>query len=162
MFTGAKKSLYVFLTSMLGMLLFLILHRIAVFLYLIVISSDYSQAGSGLSYIEFLALDYFTLIITLLLGAWYGVWLGIYWFDKVYEEGSHGGLVNHITQNYWPRSRYSYALEPKIAQVRHKLEEDLLELQGLAKSIPASAVSPEPIKKQIIRKKAPLKLKTIK
>lgn len=156
---GHKKSLYIFLTSILGVLLFLMLHRIIVFFYLLALSTDYARYMPNLSYIEFLAIDYFTLVITLMLGAWYGIWLGLYWYEKVYEEGSHGGLVSHITEHYWPKGRQAYGLEPKIEAVKKKLEQDLWELEDLAKIAPP--VYPEPIKKRVVRKRAPAKLKSL-
>src|SRR6185369_1300313 len=101
---GAKKSLYVFMTSLLGVLLFLILHRIVVFFYLFSIAGGY--IGTSFNYIQFIALDYFTITITMLLGAWYGTWLGLYWYGKVYEEGSHMGFIHHLASNYFPRKSH--------------------------------------------------------
>jgi len=157
-----KKSLYVFLSSMLGALLFLTIHRVLLFLYLIFISADYGRFAPRISYLEFLALDLFTMMVALLLGAWYGIWLGMSWFEKVYEVGSHGGLVSHIVEHYWPKPRQNYHLKSKIGEVQKKLERDLSQLKDLASASPASIASPEPIKKTIVRKRAPSKLKALK
>ena len=86
----ARKSLYLFLTALLGTLLFLTVHQVAYFIYIYMLGTG--LATSGMSYVEFLAVEYFTLTITMMLGAWYGIWLGLYWYEKVYEEKSHRGL----------------------------------------------------------------------
>ncbi|PIR96517.1 MAG: hypothetical protein COT92_00605 [Candidatus Doudnabacteria bacterium CG10_big_fil_rev_8_21_14_0_10_42_18] len=160
---GLKKSLYLFLSSLLGVLLFLVLHRIVVFFYLYISDSGLVSSGNGLGYLYFLAIDYFTLIITLMLGAWYGIWLGIYWYEKVYEEGSHNGLAAHIVENYWPKKKFSgYRLDTKIKLAQKKLEADLWELEGLTKkvSVKSSTVpSPNPVKRKVVRKQAPKRLK---
>jgi len=109
-----KKSLYVFLCSLLGMLLFLILHQIIAFGYLMLLYVNYPTFGLGMSLMDWLALDYFTLIIVLMLGMWYGIWLGMYWFGIVYEDQNHG-FVGHLIKKYWPTSRPKYNLKkPKL------------------------------------------------
>src|ERR1700722_11515309 len=129
-----KKSLYIFLSSIMGALLFLILHQIIVFLYSVALSTDYADLSFGFSYMEFVAFEYLTLIFVLLAGAWYGIWLGLYWYEKVYEEGSHGGGVNHVASNYFPRSKKNFKLEAKMEAVKKDLETNLWELEDLAKT----------------------------
>lgn len=150
-----KKSLYLFLSSLLGMLLFLVLHRIIFFLYLLMASAGYQPFLAEASSLTFLGIEYFTLILSMLLGAWYGIWVGMYWHAKVYEEKSSAGLVEHITTSYWPKRQNRYNLEAKIETAKKHMESDMLELEELAKAIPVSVASPEPIKKRIVRKRAP-------
>jgi len=159
--SSAKKSLYVFLSSMLGILLFLVIHRIIVFLYLVLAGVRFTPGSEG-TYLVFLAFDYFTLIIILMLGAWYGIWLGMYWYEKVYEEESHKGVVDYIVNNYWPRRKTTLNLKSKIAATQQKLETDLWELEGLTENLTRVKVKPRSIKKRIVRKTAPKRLKKTK
>lgn len=146
-----KKSLYIFLSSLLGVLLFLTLHRIIAFFFLALQIVDYRDFNFGLSYMEFAALDYVTLVLALMLGAWYGVWLGNYWYGLVYEAGSHKGMLNHLAQRWRAKASGNYNLEEKIASVKQKLEKDLGNLEKLAGELP---VSPQPIKRKMARKSA--------
>jgi len=156
----AKKSLYLFLTALLGTLLFLTVHQVAYFIYIYMLGTG--LATSGMSYVEFLAVEYFTLTITMMLGAWYGIWLGLYWYEKVYEEKSHRGFVHHLAVNYFPGSR-SRAPEGRIAEVRERLEENLWQLEKLAQRGAAftPAIEPKPIKRRVVRKKAPKKINSL-
>lgn len=129
---SAKKSLYIFLTALLGSLLFLVLHRIAVFGYMIMLYYNYPKFSFGMSIMDFMALDYLTLIITLLLGGWYGIWLGLGWFEAVYEDGGHAGFFGHVLRHYFPIQKNNYGLKNKVVAAGHKLEHDLIELEELA------------------------------
>ena len=148
----AKKSLYIFLASLLGVMLFLVLHRVAVFFYLYLLAGGYIT--TGLEYYEFLALDYFSLTITLMLGAWYGIWLGLHWYEKVYEENSHGGLVHHLATEIFPSNRFKN-LPVKVAVVERKLEANLRELENLAQA--GAAQKSGPVKRKAPRKRAAAK-----
>ena len=152
----AKKSLYVFLTALLGMLLFYILHRVVVFLFLYLLAIGY--LGTGPDYYRFLAWDYTTLVLALMGGAWYGVWLGLYWFEKVYVEKSHGGLAHHIASKYLTRENPK-SLPSKMSAVKKRLESDLWALEDLAKNTETESGWPEPKVRRVVRKRAPKKLK---
>ena len=156
----AKKSLYLFLTALLGTLLFLIVHQIVFFVYIYMLGTG--VVAAGISYNQFLAVEYFSLTIVMMLGAWYGIWLGLYWYKKVYEEKSHWGFVHHLSTKYFPR-REPRALESRMAQVREHLEENLWQLEDLAKTAEVfkPVVEPKPIKRRVVRKKAPKKINSI-
>ena len=149
-----KKSFYIFLTSILGVLLFLIIDRIAVFIYLYYLATQ--VLTSGLGYYQFLALDYFSLVVLLLLGAWYGIWLGLYWFNKVYEEGSHKGFVNHISENVFFRKPKT--LGSKMSNIKDRLEKDLWQLEDIAQTAEVEVKAVVPIKRKVVRKRAPKKI----
>ncbi len=156
----AKKSLYLFLSSMLGVFLFFILHRTAIFTYLYLVDSGYLV--DTFVYWRFLAIDYFTLAFALMGGAWYGIWLGLYWYSRIYEEGSHGGLADHLVRHYWPH-RSPKSIGIKLASVKENLEKDLWQLESLAKDTVTSVeVSPAPKIRRVVRKRAPKKLNTVK
>lgn len=148
----AKKSVYILLCALLGSLLFLVLHRILIFGYLLLLTYKYDQFSFGLSFLEFLALDYTTLIVTLIAGMWYGIWLGIYWYESVYE-GEHSGFVGHMVRRYWPTRTEVHNLRSKIALAEQDLSRSAWELEGMAKRV--EQVSKNEIKssKRIVRKK---------
>ena len=151
-----KKSLYIFLTALLGVLMFVLLDRIAVFFYLYLLAAVYM--ATSINFFEFMVVDYFILTLVMMLGAWYGIWLGLYWFKKVYEEQSHGGLVEHLTTNYFPQKSF-FAGQGDMASLKKRLNTDLSQLEELAASGTAQEFQPEPIKRRIVRKRAPKKLK---
>ncbi len=146
-----KKSLYILLCSLMGALLFLILHRIVVFVYLGLLDYNYSAFSLNLSYIEFLALDYFTLILALLGGMWYGIWVGVFWYESIYQHNTHGGFVDHLIVRFWPSKAEASSLKSRISAASKKVEDDVWNLEDLAKD----AVSPTPVsvKKRIVRRK---------
>lgn len=149
-----KKSLYVFLCSLLGMLVFLILHRLFVFFCLLVASANPGLLGGNITYLEAMALDFFTLIIVLLLGMWYGIALGLRWYEAVYEKGEHGGFVDHIVMAYWPSFQANYNLEDKVKSIARELKDDVLELEHLTKTIKPTVKQSPPIRRRVVRKKA--------
>jgi len=156
----AKKSFYVFLSAILGVLLFLVLHRIIIFIYLLLSYEDYQTFGMNLTYLQYLALDYITLTLAMFGGLWYGIWLGLYWYEKVYEEGSHKGFVHHLAANLWGRKTYSDTkLEHKLNAAKEKMEKGLWEMEGLVKG--AELKVNKTIKKTIVRKSVSRKSKTV-
>lgn len=151
----AKKSFYLLVTALIGASLFFILDRTLVFLYLYLVATG--SLGPGPAYYQFLAADYFTLALALIGGAWYGIWLGMYWFEKVYNEKSHGGLAHHIRSNYftWGKPK---SLPGKMSAVKQRLEKDLWALEDLAKNTAQESGWPEPKVRRVVRKRAPKKL----
>src|ERR1035441_8624107 len=95
-----RKSLYIFLTALLGVLMFMLLERLAAFFYWYLLAGGY--IATSLSYPQIALFDYIILVLAMMFGAWYGVWLGLYWYRKVYEEESHPGLVGHLATHYFP------------------------------------------------------------
>ncbi len=150
---SVKKSLYVFLCSLLGILLFLVLHQIAVFGYLMLIYFNYSFSF-GMSLVELMALDYVTLVFVLFFGAWYGIWVGEYWYEEVYE-GQHPGFLGHLVRHYWPTKESKYNLRSKIVAAEQKLEGDLWELEDLT-SKAQSKTKVVGVRKRVVRRKATL------
>jgi hypothetical protein len=152
--SGAKKSLYVFLCSLLGALLFLIIHRLAVFAYLVMVSAN-PQVFGGLNYLELLAIDFFTLFLALLLGSWYGIWLGLKWYEQVYEHPHKPyGFVDHVIEQYWPTQKHNFNLEEKVKSVAEEIKEDVLELENISKTIKPVLKVIKPVRRRIVRKRA--------
>ena len=146
----AKKSFYLFLTSLLGVLLFLTLHRIAFFFYFYLLAAGYVR--NGLDYYQLFALEYFSLMIFLMFGIWYGIWLGLGWFSKVYEEKSHGGFVDHLATKVFSSGRDA-GLEAKLAAAKARLESDVAKVEELAEAALEKRAASEPIKRKVVKKK---------
>lgn len=149
-----KKSLYIFLCSLLGLLTFLILHRLLVFFYLLLASNNPEIFYGRWNYLEMVATDFFTLMVVMMLGAWYGIALGLKWYEAVYERGYTSGLIDHIVKTYWPSHKGDYDLPQKVQNVVRELKDDVLELEHLAKTIKPVMKEMTPIKRRIVRKKA--------
>lgn len=155
-FSGAKKPIYIFLSAMLGMLLFLILHRVVVFF---VMAGTYFNSGEGFlgaNYLRFLAWDYLTLILVLMLGAWYGIWVGSYWYEKVYESKLHGGFLSHLS-GYRQQNFKREGLGEKLDELSENIQEEIWELNQLSKSVTKAVRTPKPMKRKVVRKRAPKK-----
>ena len=154
-----KKSLYIFLSCILGVALFLILDRIIIFAYAYLITAGIMSAS--FVYGKFIFIDVFSLILSAMAGAWYGIWLGMNWYSQVYEVGSHGGFADHLAKKLWPVSKPKN-LGSKLASVKEHLEKDLWQLESLAKSTSVEAEKPAPRVARAAVKRAPKKLNTLK
>lgn len=138
--------------------MFFILHRIATFIYLYLLASGILNAR--MSYLDFLVLDFFSLTIILVMGLWYGIWLGMYWFERVYVEKSHGGFVRHISGKIFPRKIEN--MENKISHIKERLEQDMWQLEDLVEKKLEVGVKTVPVKRKVVRKTPPKKLKIAK
>lgn len=99
MHENTRKSFYIFLSSMLGVLLFLMLQRSA-FLIAFLLGADIGSVQSQ-------ALGVVTTAIAVVFGAWYGVWLGLVWYSAVYEERTVNSIFGSLARNI--RERKSQA-----------------------------------------------------
>lgn len=99
--TNAKrKALYLFLTSLLGILLLLMFHRSLFVIYDILGGFFPTNPFFDVRSEVIFTLDFFTMIVAMFLGGWYGVWLGLDWYKMIYEEREsrewfHGFLPHH-------------------------------------------------------------------
>ncbi len=148
-----------FLSSLMGMLMFLILHRIAVFFYLL-----FATFGDGgFAYYSFIFWDYITLSTFLVIGAIYGFWVGKYWYKSVYHESSHGGLVSYVNSLIWDEKPVKVAevYKHKLEAATQKIEEDLTDLENLEKNFPV-VLKPKPLKRTLVIAKKPAKKRAVK
>lgn len=150
---GVKKSVYVFLCSLLGVLLFLVLHRIGMMLYVLLVIYGVFQWASTAAYIQFLAFDYVTLLLAMLCGSWYGIWLGNYWYEQVYELGAWSGAWRHFRHQLMPAKTRHTDLRNRVEVVKQQLAEDLSHAQLLVGEIPQEILKPIAIKRRAVRKK---------
>ena len=90
MHENTRKSFYIFLSSMLGVLLFLMLQRSAFLIAFLL--------GVNIGSVESQALGVVTTAIAVVFGAWYGVWLGLVWYSAVYEERTVSGMLGSLAR----------------------------------------------------------------
>lgn len=100
MTNSTRKALYLFLTSILGILLLLMLHRSLFVIYDILGSFFPDNLFFTADPRVVFNVDFFTMLITIFLGGWYGIWLGLDWYKMIYEEREgrewfHGFLPHH-------------------------------------------------------------------
>lgn len=88
-----KKSLYVFLCSLLGMLILLTLQHAIIFLYLSVITAFGTNESVN---IDLYSLNVVVWFLSVFFGGWWGVWLGLGWYKMVYEDAQHKGFVHGL------------------------------------------------------------------
>jgi hypothetical protein len=105
------------------------------------------------SYVSFMAIDYITLLLAMLCGSWYGIWLGDYWYSLVYEQGKWRGAFRHFQHKYFLQKSNYADLKAKVEAVAERLGEDLSQVEDLAKEIPKEILSPASIKRRAVKKK---------
>lgn len=99
----AIKALYLFLCSILGMVLFAMLHRAIFVLYDLVLIYDFEVYSFGMNQSTLLAVDFLTMIAALFFGGWYGTVLGIDWYARVYGPNAEikAGLFHGFIPHHW-------------------------------------------------------------
>lgn len=98
MFKDARRALYIFLCGLMGSLLFLVIQRSLLLIYLILVQLNPDALNLGLSVGDLIALDLLTVFLALSCGGWYGIWLGLHWYDIVYEKKTFPGLGMHLAE----------------------------------------------------------------
>lgn len=101
---GAGKALYIFLCSILGLILFMIFHRALVVIYYLVLDNNFQKFSFGMTAGDIQILDFLTMLVALFLGGWYGVWLGLHWYNLVYEGEHQPGLFHGFIPHHWRKS----------------------------------------------------------
>jgi hypothetical protein len=105
---AASKALYLFLCSILGMVLFAMLHRAIFVLYDLLLVMDYDTYSLGLTADGIMALDYITLLVALFFGGWYGTLLGMDWYSIVYGPNAvkrPAGMFHGFVPHNWRHGR---------------------------------------------------------
>jgi hypothetical protein len=142
-----------------GLLLFFILHRIAVFFYLLFAT----YADVGFEYYRFVFWDYATLSVVLVIGGCYGLWLGKYWYKSVYHEAAHGGLVSYLNAWIWDDKPVKVEVyKHKLQEATQKIEADLLKLENLENNFPVALKPKRVIKRSTVSAKKPAAKRTTK
>lgn len=99
---AATKALYLFLCSILGMVLFAMLHRAIFVLYDLLTFVDPIYAF-GLTQMQVAVIDFFTMLAALFVGGWYGTLMGIDWYAMVYGPNAEvrAGLFHGFLPHHW-------------------------------------------------------------
>lgn len=148
-----------FMAGLMGLLLFFILHRIAVFFYLLFAT----YADVGFEYYRFVFWDYATLSVVLVIGGCYGLWLGKYWYKSVYHEAAHGGLVSYLNAWIWDDKPVKVEVyKHKLQEATQKIEADLLKLENLENNFPVALKPKRVIKRSTVSAKKPAAKRTTK
>ena len=98
---GVGKALYVFLCSIMGMVLFAIFHRAIIVIYYILLDYNFGSYAMGLTQSDVQMIDFFTGAVAVFLGGWYGVWLGQHWYGMVYEGEHTPGWLHGFLPRQW-------------------------------------------------------------
>ncbi len=101
------KALYLYLCSILGMVLFAMLHRAVFVLYDLLLVVDFDTYSFGMSSGTILTLDFTTMLLILFIGGWYGIALGIEWYSMVYGPNAEkpAGLFHGFIPHHWRGKR---------------------------------------------------------
>lgn len=103
------KALYLFLCSILGMVLFGMLHRAVFVLYDLLLVMDYDTYSFGMPPGAISLLDFSSMLVLLFLGGWYGVALGLEWYSMVYGPNVEKpvGLFHGFLPHNWRGAKRS-------------------------------------------------------
>lgn len=77
----SKKALYLFLCSVLGVIMFTFMHQAFWVIYVALARLGYLPQIDPIN-----PLPALSLVAAFLVGMWYGIWLGLYWYEIVYER----------------------------------------------------------------------------
>jgi hypothetical protein len=103
--TTKRKALYIFLSSILGILLFLMFHR-ALFVIYEILGNFYSTtAWLHLPFRTIALIDFLTFIVALFIGGWYGIWIGLNWYKMVYEERGVKTWFHGFVPHHWRKHK---------------------------------------------------------
>lgn len=148
----ATKALYLFLCSILGMVLFTMLHRAIFVLYDIVLIYDFQTFSLGMSEGVILAIDFLTMMLALFFGGWYGVALGLEWYSMVYganaeiKPGVFHGFLPHTWRGDKSKksSTDSFMGMPKVNPPITTISPTTKSAPVVTKSAPAKTTSAKP------------------
>ncbi len=140
-----RKALYIFLTTILGVLMFLMLHR-AIFVIYDILGSFYpaSPLFSVRPSVVF-GVDFITMLFAIIAGGWYGVWLGLDWYKMIYEERGvtrwfHGFLPHNLRGHHNHKSSSAKpASVPKHITVKSSSDSPRVESFELFRRNPISS-----------------------
>ncbi len=117
--SSVKKSLYVFLTAVLGILLFVTIQRSVSLIVVILLNVDYARYSFGTSPLQIHGFNIASMMLALFFGGWYGTWVGLHWYNVVYEHGGTGwlhGLSGGLFHGSTPATQKSTKPIVKIAK----------------------------------------------
>ncbi|HEX3096019.1 MAG TPA: hypothetical protein VHQ20_02775 [Patescibacteria group bacterium] len=174
------KGLYLFLCSLLGMILLIMLHRAIFILYELLLIIDFKTYSLGMSSSVIALIDFFTMLIAIFLGGWYGIVLGIDWYAMVYGPNAEhpAGLFHAFKPHHWrgPKKEKKSSAKtatmtmpvaettvkvPVAEKVREWTFDELLKPRVESKTEPKKRASAKSAAKKTIRKTATKRTKII-
>jgi hypothetical protein len=164
----AGKAMYVALCSFLGVLLFVVLQRSLALIYYYALNSNFGAFSLGLSSYDLQVVDYLTLIAAVLLGLWYGVWLGLHWYDMVYVgKPSAAGFKTDRVADPLPKAAFKPVKVSSSTSMLSKksLSEDSSpapwEMEDLMREEVVAPARAKEVKVKKVARKVPLKRKAL-
>lgn len=161
------KALYLFLSALLGMILFGVLHRALVVIYYLLQDGYYFHFQFKIAAGDVQALDFFTMLVALFLGGWYGVWIGLHWYQLVYESEHKPGLFHGFIPHHFrkgERARRAAERQPsaemKAVHVPVSERPTFEKITNLKSSLPWDLDDIENTDVKIVRK--PVRRKTVR
>jgi hypothetical protein len=104
---STAKALYLYLCSILGMIMLAMLHRAVFVLYDLLLMMDYETYSFGMTERTVLTMDFTTMLVALFLGGWYGIALGLEWYSMVYGPNADEkvGWFHGFKPHHWRGSK---------------------------------------------------------
>lgn len=81
-----KRTAYIFLFILLGILLSFLVHAGIEIPVIKLLINDFETYGLGLSWQQWYVLHHIFSAVTLLLGVTLGYWQGMYWWKRIYDK----------------------------------------------------------------------------
>lgn len=118
-----RKALYLFLSSLLGILLLLLFHRSVFVIYEILGSFYPTLYFFQLDYFTLRLFDFWTMIVAMFFGGWYGIWLGLHWYRMIYEDANVQSWFHGFVPHLWRRKPVPNQASPaaKIASMPRQI-----------------------------------------
>jgi hypothetical protein len=114
---AASKALYLFLCAILGMILFVMLHRAIFVLYDLLLFLNVESFAFGMNSMTIDFMDFLTLLVALFLGGWYGTMMGLEWYAMVYGPNAEfpPGLFHGFIPHHWRGRRVKKVRSTQMA-----------------------------------------------
>jgi hypothetical protein len=114
-----RKALYLFLTSLLGIILFLMLHRSLFVIYDVMGSFFPGNPIFSADTRTVFTFDFISMLVAMFIGGWYGIWLGLDWYKMIYEEREgrewFHGFLPHNWRGYHARRQHKAVHKPEAS-----------------------------------------------
>ena len=97
-YQNVRKFFYLIICAILGVVLFLLLQQVLIQGFIILMNANllsFEVSADSLNLIDSIGT-----VIALGGGAWYGVWLGSYWYSIVYANDASAGFIYHLRQKF--------------------------------------------------------------
>ncbi len=120
----AYKALYLFLCSILGIILLSMLHRALFVILDLLLVGDYNPFSLGISPGIIALADFFSMLVAWFIGGWYGIVLGLDWYAIVYGPNADkpARLFHAFMPHHWRGTKKVSAKMPLTERIVERLE----------------------------------------